>query len=320
MAHEITATDNLFVVRRPAWHGLGKVIQDAPTSEEALKIACLDWEVVQEDIYRSRPNPEYPALTMTEPISGYKANIRQDIGTVLGVVSKGYTVVQNKEAFSFTDLLLEEGVTYESAGSLQGGKRVWMLARLPETSILGDAVVPYLVFSNGHDGRNAVKVAITPVRVVCANTLNLALESAPRFWMTSHQGGMTAKLEEAKRTLKLAGTYMKSLDETAAKLADIKMTEELLARVAVEMFPLTKDPKRHGHIHALREEFLGTYLKAPDLDNLKGTGWGVVNAAADMAGHREPARKTATYKEHRFTQVIGGHPIVDKAVQVILAA
>ena len=101
----------------------------------------------------------------------------------MGVVSDRYRIVQNEEAFQFTDDLLGEGVTYETAGSLQGGKKVWMLAKLPEKYIIaGDEVTPYLVFFHSHDGSSGVKVAMTPVRVVCQNTLNLALGTAKRIW------------------------------------------------------------------------------------------------------------------------------------------
>lgn len=96
-------------------------------------------------------------------IRGFKANVRDRDNQVLGIVTDRYKVVQNEEAFAFTDALLGEGVRYETAGSLQGGKRTWMLARLPHQYIIsGDEISPYLVFMNSHDGTGAIKTAITP--------------------------------------------------------------------------------------------------------------------------------------------------------------
>lgn len=147
-----------------------------------------------------------------DAIAGYKVNVRDRDRKVLGVVSDRYRIVQNREAFSFTDALLGNGVRYETAGSLQEGKRVWLLARLPrEYIIAGERISPYLVFSNSHDGSGAVRVALTPIRVVCNNTLNLALDTARRSWSMIHTGNISGKMQEAKDTLFMAETYMDSL-------------------------------------------------------------------------------------------------------------
>ena len=107
----------------------------------------------------------------------------------MGVVTDRYRTIQNHDAFAFTDSLLGEGVTYETAGSLQNGRRVWVLAKLPQRYIIsGDEITPYLVFMNAHDGTGAIKAAMTPIRVVCMNTLNLALSTAKRSWSTNHVG------------------------------------------------------------------------------------------------------------------------------------
>lgn len=160
--------ESMFSVREKPWHGLGTIVKEAPDSGEALRLAGLDWEVVQS-----------PIFTNHGKVEGYKANVRNTDGQVLGVVTDRYRVVQNTEAFAFTDALLGEGVHYETAGSLMGGRKVWLLARLPrEFIIAGERISPYLVFSNTHDGSGAVRVAVTPIRVCCNNTLNLALTTA----------------------------------------------------------------------------------------------------------------------------------------------
>ena len=163
--------ETMFYVREKPWHGLGTKVMEAPTSKDALILAGLDWKVQQKPIFTES----------NQLIPGYKANVRDIDNKALGVVSDKYKVIQHDEAFAFTDALLGEGVRYETAGSLKGGKTVWMLARLPQEYIIGgEQICPYLVFSNTHDGSGAVKVAMTPIRVVCSNTLNLCLSSAKK--------------------------------------------------------------------------------------------------------------------------------------------
>lgn len=130
-----------------------------------------DWNVIQKNIVTADGTA----------IDGFKANVRDNDDSVLGIVTDRYKLVQNSEAFAFTDALLGESVRYETAGSLQNGRRTWMLARLPHQYIIsGDEITPYLVFMNSHDGTGAIKVAMTPIRVVCQNTLNMALANAKR--------------------------------------------------------------------------------------------------------------------------------------------
>ena len=154
--------ETMFYVREKPWHGLGTEVQEAPTSADALIYAGLDWEVIQKNVYT-----EDGSL-----IAGYKVNTRSTDDVPLGIVSDRYKVVQNEDAFQFTDDLLGAGVTYETAGALQGGRKVWMLARMPHRYIIGgDEIAPYMVVMNSHDGSSGIKVAMTPIRVVCQNTL-----------------------------------------------------------------------------------------------------------------------------------------------------
>ena len=168
--------ETMFYVREKPWHGLGTCVEEAPTSADALRLAGLDWEVKQRNIQ----------VCGGAKIENFKANVRSSDGAVLGVVSDRYQIVQNAEAFSFTDELIGGDVRYETAGSLQNGKKIWLLARMPAQKIVGDDVEPYLCFSNTHDGSGSIRVCMTPIRVVCNNTLNLALNSAVRSWSTKH--------------------------------------------------------------------------------------------------------------------------------------
>jgi phage/plasmid-like protein (TIGR03299 family) len=148
--------ETMFYVRNAPWHGLGVRVENALNSEDALEQSGLNWNVIQRPIMTSS----------YKPIPGYKANVRQTDEKVLGVVTDRYKVVQNAEAFAFTDSLLGEGVKYETAGSLQEGRKIWLLAKLPDKYIIeGEQIEPYLVFSNSHDGNASIKVAMTPIRV-----------------------------------------------------------------------------------------------------------------------------------------------------------
>lgn len=128
--------ETMFYTREKPWHGLGIMVNEAPKSEEALRVAGLDWHVNQVPIYTGQGHI----------VEGYKANIRDTDNKVLGVVTDRYKIIQNKEAFAFTDELLGAGVHYETAGSLQGGRKVWFLARLPREFIIsGERISPYLM-------------------------------------------------------------------------------------------------------------------------------------------------------------------------------
>ena len=215
--------ETMFSVREKPWHCLGVVVEEAPSSEEALRLAGLDWRVVQKSLY-----------TNSGLVDGYKANVRESDNTVLGVVTDRYKVVQNTEAFAFTDNLLGEGVKYETAGSLQGGKKVWILARLPREYIMsGERITPYLVFSNTHDGSGAVKVAITPVRVVCNNTLNLALSTANRCFSMVHTGDIKGTDKDLLAAV-LLGTANDDSDVDA--FADIEKALDLCEQCAESGF------------------------------------------------------------------------------------
>ena len=134
-----TNVETMFYTREKPWHGLGTMVQEAPASKEALTLAGLDWKVIQKELITS------DGIS----VPGFKANLRDMDNQVLGVVTDRYRVVQNEDAFAFTDHLLGEGVTYETAGSLQKGRRIWLLARLPHHYIInGDQFMPYLVFLN----------------------------------------------------------------------------------------------------------------------------------------------------------------------------
>ena len=303
--------EEMFYVRTKPWHGLGTRVEEAPSSSEAIKLAGLDWIV--------EPHPIY--LADGTEIVGQKANIRSTDQSVLGIVSDRYQIVQNFEAFEFVDSLLDEGVVYETAGSLRNGKCAWLLAKMPETKILDDALEPYLCFTNTHDGTGAIRACATPVRVVCQNTLNFALNTAKRSWSTKHVGDISAKLAEAKMTLGLANNYISALQQDAEVLAAQKITDAEVDAMLDAIYLVKEDDSdiRKARIAKAKESFF-TCLAAPDIANYKGTAFAVMNAATDFVDHAQPMRLTQNFEENRWGQIIVGHPFVDQMYKMIKAA
>ncbi len=305
--------ESMFYVRETPWHGLGTKVKEAPTSNDALILAGLNWQVLQEPIFTAA----------SEPIEGYKVNIRDSDRKALGVVTDRYKVIQNNEAFAFTDELLGEGVRYETAGSLQGGKKVWLLAHMPREYIIsGEQISPYLVFSNTHDGSGAIKVALTPIRVVCQNTLNLALAKANRCWSMIHTGDIHEKMQEARDTLLRAENYMQELGQEFENLRMKKLSDRQVTEYIEILLPLEDNstPQQTKNIRKLREDMKMRYFDAPDLQHVGKNAYRFVNAVSDFATHAEPLRKTANYKENLFARTMEGNPLIDKAYQMVCAA
>lgn len=228
----------MYTGARPPWVHLGVEVGEAQTSAEALRLSGLDWEVISKDVL----------ISNGEIINGYKANVRSSDNKVLGIVTDRYKIIQNKDAFAFTDMLLGEGVKYETAGSLSNGKRVWMLAKMDTIKICGDDVTPYMVFTNSHDGTGAIKVAMTPIRVVCQNTLTMALKNATRTWSTKHCGDINSKLADARNTLNLANNYMNELKEQSDIMTQIVIPNPLFLEYLYKIFPIDNNASERKEI------------------------------------------------------------------------
>lgn len=303
----------MFVGRERPWHGLGTMVEEAPDSREALIAAGLDWDVVQRPVF-TQDGVKVP---------GYFANVRQQDGSILGVVTSRYKVVQNRDAFGFTDALLGDGVRYETAGSLMGGRKTWIPAKLPTRYIIqGEQILPYLVFSNTHDGSGAIKIAMTPIRVVCNNTLNLALDTADRSWSIHHTGDIAAKLEDARETLFMAEDYMNELGKGFEDLSQKRLTDAAVDEFIKELLPIADDASEttEKNILRLRKDVATRYFDAPDLQGLRKNGYRFINAVSDFATHAAPIRRTRNYQENLFNKTMEGNPLTDKAYRLVMAA
>lgn len=300
--------ETMMYVREKPWHGLGTMVEEAPTSADALRLAGLDWTVDKKNIQ----------VCGGAKIQNFKANVRSSDGAVLGVVSDRYKIVQNAEAFAFTDSLIDGEVHYETAGSLNGGKKIWLLAKLPDTEIVGDKTEPYLCFSNTHDGSGAIRVCMTPIRVVCNNTLNFALGTAKRAWSVRHTGDIQAKLHEARMCLDMANKYMDHLAVYADQMANTTVTDDKIKAILEEMFPIAEDAsdREKRNVKAVRDEYMICYF-APDILKFKGTAWGALNAMSDMVSHNAPRRMTSNYQENNWGRIMDGHAMMDKMASLL---
>lgn len=301
--------ETMFYAGETPWHGLGVPVLEAQSSADALRLSGLDWEVQSKRIQ----------VAGGSGIDGYKANVRSTDGKVLGIVTDRYKIVQNREAFAFTDMLLGEGVKYETAGSLSNGQRIWMLARMDTTKICGDDVTPYLVFTNSHDGTGAIKAAMTPIRVVCQNTLTAALRGAKRTWSTKHCGDINGKMEDAKNTLLFANQYMAKLEEQADIMTQIVVPNPMFIEYLYKMFPISNDAseRQKRNVEYQRNALREIYDNKDDIKKFNGTAWGLMMAACDYAPHFRPLRETSTYRENNFMRIVDGDSLIENTSKFI---
>jgi len=337
MSHGITTNDQMFSVREVPWHGLGVVLDDYPKSiDEALDKAGLGWKVTHGDVLVVK-TPEWTDDLGTKhpeeliPAKGFKANLREDTGEILGIVSDEYEVVDNRDAFRFLDALIGSELQFETAGSLWGGRRVWVLARLPEYIELGgDQSATYLYVANSHDGSMAVTAAATPIRIVCANTLGAALRQsergshAERTFRFRHTGNLRAKFAEARQVLGMAINYQTQFKALADRLALEAISDGALERRVLRHLWVTDDENlgrrarenRERSIERVLAIFRGRGIAGDTTGNSPGTKWTAYNAIAEHLdyGRRYTARTNQVQRSFEDTG------IKQRALDLVVAA
>jgi phage/plasmid-like protein (TIGR03299 family) len=311
--HGLMKNDFMFSGRGEVpWHGIGAVLDGVLTSDEAIKAARLEWTVDQK--------PVFAAGNFAREIPGYMANVRSDTREVLGIVSERYCIAQNRDVFAFADEVIGNGrvkCTYETAGSLFNGRRVFMLVNMPKGRIVGDEYQPYLCLSNSHDGSACLQVFLTGIRVVCNNTLTAALHTANRKISIRHLSIMAQRKEEALRTMGAASKYFHDLEAFASMLAGKKVS---ITKVLDKLFPVSREmSKRQLNSNTEVKELIKSLLSQKgDLQNFKGTAWGAYQAIADYRSNAEPKRRTATYTDSRMATFLDGDSVMNEAQKIIL--
>jgi len=239
--NEQTGKHSFISVKEKAWHGLGQIVQDYPTSAEALRFAGLNYEVVKQDIYTTSFNADGQAMGNTNRIRSHFATMRKDTGEVLGIVGKDYEIVQNIDAFNFFDAIVGgEGIQYETAGALGKGERIFITAKLPSYIKVGreDLIEQYLFLTTSHDGFGSITAAFTPVRIVCNNTLNAALRNHSNAIKIRHTANAKDRLEQAHKVMGISNQLAGQLETILNKWTNISITDpELLQLIRQAMSP-----------------------------------------------------------------------------------
>jgi phage/plasmid-like protein (TIGR03299 family) len=244
MAHNInfneqTGQHSFFSVKEKAWHGLGQIVQDYPTSAEAIKYAGLDFTVEKRKLFtydneNQNGNPDTGIIIPEIEVPNYYATVRTDTEQVLGVVGKDYEVVQNKDAFSFFDAIVGgDGIEYETAGALGNAERIFITAKLPGYIKVGreDLIEKYLFLTTSHDGFGSITAAFTPVRIVCRNTLNAAMRNHTNAIKIRHTANAKERLEQAHKVMGISYKLSEQLEEVFNNWTKVKITDPELHRL-----------------------------------------------------------------------------------------
>ena len=305
MAHEIEIGSNgeaaFASLREPAWHQLGTVFNEEVSTKQMLELAHLnDWNVRLEEV----PMPEgfvsdrkYNYVTRTNPFD----NSQND---VLGIVGERYRILQNEELFDFGDALLDGGGRWETAGSIKNGRQVFGSLALERETVLdpsgvSDKVNTYLLVNTSHDGSIAIQASVTPVRVVCANTLNLALgsgvgrnRSVKQSFKIRHTQTAQGKIQAAREALGLANVYMDEFDKLAQEMIEQEISNDKFQDIIRMAYPMPEEDKKgaikkwQNKIDAIEEIYVGQYN-----NTIAGTAWGALNAMTERIDWYRSARK-----------------------------
>ena len=255
MAHNInfdeqTSKHSFFSVKEKAWHGLGQIVSDYPTSAEAIKHAGLDYLVEKRPLF-TYDNENFSGDEDTDiiipeiEVPNYYATMRTDTEDVLGVVGREYHVVQNIDAFSFFDSIVggSHGILYETAGALGKGERIFITAKLPDYIRVGfdDLIEKYLFLTTSHDGSGSIIAAFTPVRIVCNNTLNCALNNMSNCVKIRHTESAQDKLKQAHKLMGITNKLATELSDIFNQWSRIRITDKQILNLVQQAMAPSKE-------------------------------------------------------------------------------
>jgi len=305
MAHELEIGENGKVafasLREPAWHGLGTVFDEEVNTQKMLELAHLDnWDVRLEEIAIpkgfSSDKTNY-FVARTNPFDKKQTDI-------LGVVGERYRTLQNEDLFSFGDNILDGGGRWETAGSIKGGRQVFGAIALERETILdpngvSDKVSTYLLVNTSHDGSVAIQASITPVRVVCANTLNLALgggvgrnRSVKQSFKIRHTQTAEGKVVAAREALGLANKYMDEFDIMAKNMIEQEISNDKFQEIVRLAYPMPeKDAKGALSKWQTKTDLIEEIYTGQFNHMIAGTAWGAFNAMTERLDWYRSGRK-----------------------------
>lgn len=264
------------------WHGLGTVVEGLLTSAEALKAAGMAWNVVEHPVFSL--NGSY------RKCDGYKAICREDTGEVLSVMSDRYRIIQNAEAFEFFDAVTQsKEAVYDTAGVLHGGARIWIMAKLPGSLFInGDEHEKTVLLVNSHDGTYSLMMQQVLVRVVCHNTLSVALRGATNKIKIRHTANWKQKEGEARKALGIAEQYFASVQEALNGLGSHLLSKDEMTAFASALVPAKDETDVPTRTQNIRAEI--TRLFDRGAGNKGATRWDALQAVTDYADHSASLR------------------------------
>ena len=261
-------------------------ISESATATDLLKIAGLDFSVSTRTLTTS------DGIVVPNKL----AVVRDDNSSVLGVVGRRYVPVQNRHAFNFLDSLVDRHeLQYCKAGAFRGGAKVWMQVKLPEVIRVrqtDDLVDQYLLLCNTFDGSTALRVLFTPIRVICENSLNLALRRGTSLGVSiRHQGDLATKIRETQEVLGLAGAYFAEAHQGINRLAGHSMTSEQVKTYFETLYP-DPDDAESSRVRPTRERLSQLFEEGmgQDIPGIKHTAWAAYNAVTEWVDHHRPTR------------------------------
>ena len=275
----------MYVGEKP-WHGLGKRLENAATSAEAIAAAGLSWQVAKKPLF----------LEGGKEVPKVFATVREDNGSVLGVVGNVYRPLQNKDAFSFFDAVVGvKEAMYHTAGALGDGGCVWILAKLPGLiRVVGDDVTEkYLLLINRHDGLGSVTVMPTAIRVVCKNTIAIALGGHEAKAKIRHTATLGLRVEEVRQQLGIINAKFGIFEQAAQRLAAVNLNgrafENYLKAVGVAPTNMGAATTRAKNI---MDEVTQLFEqgKGAEMPGARGTAWGAFNAVVEYADYVRSTR------------------------------
>jgi phage/plasmid-like protein (TIGR03299 family) len=323
--NERTGRYSFFSVQEKAWHGLGQIVTDYPTSAEAINHAGLDYEVIKSPLYTKTSNIIDPTDNLKlgnneVNVPNYFTTIRTDTNAVLGVVGKEYHIVQNREAFSFFDAIVggTDGILYETAGALGNGERIFITAKLPDYIRVGngdDVTEKYIFLTTSHDGSGSITAAFTPVRIVCQNTLNASLRNMSNVVRIRHTSGAKQRLENAHKVMGLANEFSNQLEDIFNNWAKVKVADNEVKKMI--QFALCLNKETLQHLKAGNDDEISTVFKntvedafayamtsdSQQMNTTKGTLFGAYNA---VTGYYQNVRSYKDSEAKLQSIILGG--------------
>ncbi len=277
--NEVNGVVSMMYVGETPWHKLGTKLDSPATASEAIKASGLGFHVEKMDL-RTK--------FLDLPVRDHFATVRTDTMQVLGVVGKRYTPIQNKDAFSTFDALVGEGqAIYHTAGALGLGERIWILAKLPDyIRVNGDDIVEkFLLLTNTHDGSSTVSVKLTPIRVVCENTLTVALSGTEQEVRIRHTSQASEKLQQAHEILGLSNKLFSVLGTYFTDMSYKMLSTILFNQYVHKVFPLAKSEPHSFYVKKIHKKVLELHEAGIGSDMARGTLWGAYNAITEYVDH-----------------------------------